>query len=99
MAPPGRCGPSSSILLEAHSLLLSKDVQNFFISGIIWRPIKSGMVEFLPIQRAIAETLNSVHFLLTEVGHGLDARSIETVASLLPNGGFDLHTPNEHAAK
>ncbi|KAF8901502.1 acyl-CoA dehydrogenase NM domain-like protein [Gymnopilus junonius] len=41
----------------------------------------------------------TIHFLLTELGHGLDARSIETVAEWIPGGGFDLHTPNDQAAK
>lgn len=40
-----------------------------------------------------------IHFLLTELGHGLDARNIETVAKFMPGSGFDLHTPNENAAK
>lgn len=38
-------------------------------------------------------------YMLTEVGHGLDARNLETTATLLPNGDFDLHTPNSNAAK
>ncbi|KAF4618229.1 hypothetical protein D9613_011551 [Agrocybe pediades] len=41
----------------------------------------------------------SIHFLLTELGHGLDARSLETTAKHIPGKGFDLHTPNENAAK
>ncbi|KAE8326404.1 hypothetical protein BDV39DRAFT_193685 [Aspergillus sergii] len=41
----------------------------------------------------------SGQFLLTEVGHGLDAQAIETVATLLPDGAFDLHTPSPDAAK
>ncbi|KAJ7453159.1 hypothetical protein FB451DRAFT_1281868 [Mycena latifolia] len=39
------------------------------------------------------------HYCLTEVAHGLDAINIETTATLLPDGGFDLHTPNPGAAK
>ncbi|KAH6847171.1 hypothetical protein B0I37DRAFT_341176 [Chaetomium sp. MPI-CAGE-AT-0009] len=38
-------------------------------------------------------------FMLTEVGHGLDARNLETTATLQPDGSFDLHTPNDAAAK
>ena len=38
-------------------------------------------------------------FLLSEVGHGLDAPNLETTATLLPNGEFDLHTPRPAAAK
>src|SRR5438105_1169123 len=38
-------------------------------------------------------------FMLTEIGHGLDARNLETMATLLPDGDFDLHTPRVAAAK
>lgn len=38
-------------------------------------------------------------FMLTEVGHGLDARNLETTATLQADGSFDLHTPNDAAAK
>lgn len=37
--------------------------------------------------------------MLTELGHGLDARNLETTATLLPNDGFELHTPSPNAAK
>ncbi|KAJ6788066.1 hypothetical protein PWT90_02513 [Aphanocladium album] len=38
-------------------------------------------------------------FLLTEFGHGLDVKNMETTATLLPDGSFDLHTPSPAAAK
>ncbi|KAI1145319.1 acyl-CoA dehydrogenase/oxidase [Nemania diffusa] len=38
-------------------------------------------------------------FLLTEIGRGLDARNLETTATLQSDGSFDLHTPNSSAAK
>ncbi|KAI0844945.1 putative acyl-CoA oxidase [Daldinia vernicosa] len=38
-------------------------------------------------------------YLLTEIGHGLDARNLETTATLKPDGSFELHTPNKAAAK
>ncbi|KAJ9218775.1 hypothetical protein DTO027B5_8754 [Paecilomyces variotii] len=41
----------------------------------------------------------SAQFLLTEIGHGLDAANLETRATLLPNGEFDFHTPTANAAK
>ncbi|KAJ5614696.1 acyl-CoA dehydrogenase/oxidase, partial [Penicillium herquei] len=41
----------------------------------------------------------SAQFLLTEIGHGLDAKNLETTATMLPDGGFDLHSPNMGAAK
>lgn len=37
--------------------------------------------------------------MLTELGHGLDAKNLQTVATALPDGGFDLHTPTPDAAK
>lgn len=37
--------------------------------------------------------------MLTEIGHGLDARNLQTKCTLLPNGDFDLHTPSSSAAK
>ncbi|KAF5725245.1 acyl-coenzyme A oxidase 4 [Fusarium mundagurra] len=38
-------------------------------------------------------------FMLTEVAHGLDARNLETIATLLPDGSYDLDTPHAGAAK
>jgi alkylation response protein AidB-like acyl-CoA dehydrogenase len=38
-------------------------------------------------------------FMLTEVAHGLDARNLETTATLLPDGSYDLDTPHAGAAK
>lgn len=37
--------------------------------------------------------------MLTEVGHGLNARNLETTATALSDGTFELHTPSERAAK
>jgi alkylation response protein AidB-like acyl-CoA dehydrogenase len=37
--------------------------------------------------------------MLTEVGHGLDARNLETTATLLLDGGFELHSHSWAAAK
>ncbi|KAF9257267.1 acyl-CoA oxidase [Marasmius fiardii PR-910] len=41
----------------------------------------------------------SAQFMLTEVGHGLDAANLETTATLLRDGSFDLHTPHSGAEK
>ncbi|KAF9443135.1 acyl-CoA dehydrogenase NM domain-like protein [Macrolepiota fuliginosa MF-IS2] len=38
-------------------------------------------------------------YCLTELGHGLDVINMETRATLLPDGSFELHTPNDLAAK
>lgn len=37
--------------------------------------------------------------MLTEVNHGLDARNIQTTATILPDGNIDLHTPSPNDAK
>ncbi|KAJ5930541.1 acyl-CoA oxidase [Penicillium verhagenii] len=50
------------------------------------------------IEKALRVDISS-QFMLTELGHGLDARNLETTATLLPNGGFELHTPTPNAAK
>ncbi|KAJ6494960.1 hypothetical protein DFH09DRAFT_1052742 [Mycena vulgaris] len=41
----------------------------------------------------------TAHYMLTEVGHGLDSQNIETTAELLADGSFEIHTPNPRAAK
>ncbi|KAH7908513.1 acyl-CoA dehydrogenase NM domain-like protein [Hygrophoropsis aurantiaca] len=41
----------------------------------------------------------SGQFCLTELDHGLDAINIETTATLLEDGGFELHTPHFGASK
>ncbi|KAL9471057.1 hypothetical protein ACSS6W_008998 [Trichoderma asperelloides] len=41
----------------------------------------------------------SAAFMLTEVGHGLDAKNLETEVRLQPDGSFILHTPRPDAAK
>ena len=38
-------------------------------------------------------------YCLTEIGHGLDVIHMETTATLLQDGFFDLHTPVRRAAK
>ena len=32
-------------------------------------------------------------FMLIEIGHRLNVRNLETIATLLPSGEFDLYTP------
>ncbi|KAF7169071.1 hypothetical protein CNMCM5623_001903 [Aspergillus felis] len=58
------------------------------------------------LQRALSFEISAdskerlrAQFMLTEIGHGLDARNLETTATLLPDGGFELHSPSWAAAK
>ncbi|PWY90684.1 acyl-CoA dehydrogenase NM domain-like protein [Aspergillus heteromorphus CBS 117.55] len=70
---------------------------NLFIGTVA--PFAASRPDLLPIlQRALKFDV-SAQFMLTEVGHGLDARNLETTATLLPNGGFELHSPSPAAAK
>ncbi|KAJ6613726.1 acyl-CoA dehydrogenase NM domain-like protein [Mycena sp. CBHHK59/15] len=58
--------------------------------------------EHSPIRRVMDDILAFnvlAHYCLTEVAHGLDAINIETTATALPDGSFELHTPNPGAAK
>ncbi|KAH8989801.1 acyl-CoA dehydrogenase NM domain-like protein [Lactarius hatsudake] len=64
------------------------------------------LATYLPEQPGLAPLIQRVldfevsgQYCLTELGHGLDIIHLETTATLLPNGGFDLHTPLERAAK
>lgn len=41
----------------------------------------------------------SGQYCLTELAHGINAMHLETTATLMSNGRFDLHTPNEGAGK
>ncbi|KAG9249965.1 uncharacterized protein F5Z01DRAFT_745808 [Emericellopsis atlantica] len=38
-------------------------------------------------------------FMLTEIGHGLDARNLETTATMRQDGSFTLHSPSSSSAK
>ncbi|KAL4970661.1 putative acyl-CoA oxidase [Aspergillus stella-maris] len=70
---------------------------NLFIGTVL--PYAASRPELLPLlHRALAFEI-SAQFMLTEIGHGLDARNLETTATLLPNGDFDLHSPSAAAAK
>jgi acyl-CoA oxidase len=53
----------------------------------------------IPNQSGQIAILHSGQYCLTEVGHGLDVLHLETTATLLRDGSFDLHTPVKRAAK
>ncbi|KAI9452338.1 acyl-CoA dehydrogenase NM domain-like protein [Russula earlei] len=64
------------------------------------------LATYLPEQPSLAPLLQRVldfqvsgQYCLTEIGHGLDVIHLETTATLLPDGCFDLHTPIPRAAK
>ncbi|KZT00998.1 acyl-CoA dehydrogenase NM domain-like protein [Laetiporus sulphureus 93-53] len=55
--------------------------------------------ELRPLMDQVMKFDVSAQYLLTEQAHGLDAPNLETTATLLPNGEFDLHTPHDGARK
>ncbi|OBZ73615.1 Acyl-coenzyme A oxidase 2, peroxisomal [Grifola frondosa] len=62
-------------------------------------PFAEQRPDLRPLMNDIMKFNVSAQYLLTEVAHGLDAPNLETTATLLPSGEFDLHTPNEGARK
>ncbi|KAI1741688.1 hypothetical protein F4680DRAFT_57976 [Xylaria scruposa] len=55
--------------------------------------------DLLPLLQALEQFEICGEFLLTELGHGLDVRNLETTATYQADGSFVLHTPNRRAAK
>lgn len=73
---------------------------------IHWNLCIGTLASYVPYQPHLAPLLQKLikfdlcgEFMLTEIGHGLDARNLETTATLQPDGSFDLHTPRPSAAK
>ncbi|KAH7311388.1 hypothetical protein B0I35DRAFT_357141 [Stachybotrys elegans] len=55
--------------------------------------------DLLPLVEDLLAFKATGEYMLTEIGHGLDARNLETTATLMDDGSFDLHTPHQGAAK
>ncbi|RDA93690.1 hypothetical protein CP533_4874 [Ophiocordyceps camponoti-saundersi (nom. inval.)] len=81
--------------LAAFSLLT---IQYNLMGGTLLRYIDD-RPEHQPLLEKVFNFDVSAQFMLTELGHGLDAKSLETTATYLPGEGFDLHTPHLQAAK
>ncbi|KAJ3557101.1 hypothetical protein NM688_g1654 [Phlebia brevispora] len=73
-------------------------IQVNLVSGTIARHVKN-RPELLPLVEDLLRYRKHGQFLLTEVGHGLDIASLETTATLLPDGDFIINTPTPSAAK
>ncbi|RSL42512.1 hypothetical protein CEP54_015459 [Fusarium duplospermum] len=87
-------------------LIAARDMTAFIIATIHVNLFLGTLGPFIRERPDIAGLLEKLlnfdicgQFMLTEVGHGLDARSLETRATLQADGSFDLHTPNPRAAK
>ncbi|KAL2844255.1 acyl-CoA dehydrogenase NM domain-like protein [Aspergillus pseudodeflectus] len=82
------------------------DIAAFSLVTIQCNLVAGTLAPFIPEhpehQSLLDRILNfdvNAQFLLTELGHGLDAKHLETTATLLADGSFVLHTPHANAAK
>ncbi|RDA87725.1 hypothetical protein CP532_1789 [Ophiocordyceps camponoti-leonardi (nom. inval.)] len=89
------CDNICALDLAAFSLLT---IQYNLMAGTLLRYIDE-RPEYKPLLERILDFDVSAQYMLTELGHGLDAKSLETTATHLPGNGFDLHTPHLQAAK
>jgi alkylation response protein AidB-like acyl-CoA dehydrogenase len=87
-------------------LALTPDSGAWTILTIHWNLCMGTISSFLSERPDLVPLLQSLEcfdtcgeFLLTELGHGLDVRNIETTAIHQVDGSFVLHTPNIRAAK
>lgn len=96
----------SATIAKHHTDIVTADSASHTILTIHWNLCMGTIGMFAKsrpdLQKLLAE-LEAFNicgeFMLTEIGHGLDARSLETSATMLADGSFDLHTPTFAAAK
>lgn len=61
--------------------------------------VEEGREDLRQVVQDMLEFKTIGQFCLTEVGHGLDAYNLETTATLLEDGTFELNTPSSDASK
>ncbi|KAL6897687.1 hypothetical protein GGI43DRAFT_424034 [Trichoderma evansii] len=79
----------------SHALL---SIQHNLVAGTL-APYAKDSRRVQELLEKILDFEVSTAFMLTEVGHGLDAKNLETEVRLQPDGSFILHTPRPDAAK
>lgn len=101
-SPPSSFGRSGAYFILAFTL----DSGAWTILTIHWNLCMGTISSFLPERPDLLPLLKALErfdvcgeFLLTELGHGLDARNLETTATLQSDGSFVLDTPHPGAAK
>ena len=89
-----------------HVVIFTRDISAFVLVEIHFNLCISTISSFTKSRPDLSSLLTNLlnfkvysAFMLIEIGHGLDARNLETTATLLPSGEFDLHTPTQEAAK
>ncbi|KAI0594849.1 hypothetical protein F4775DRAFT_595859 [Biscogniauxia sp. FL1348] len=88
------------------NILCARDMATVVILTIHWNLCIGTIGKYARSRPDLAPLLKKLEkfdacgeYLLTEAGHGLDARNLETTATLQPDGSIDLHTPSPAAAK
>ncbi|EIN13055.1 hypothetical protein PUNSTDRAFT_131278 [Punctularia strigosozonata HHB-11173 SS5] len=81
--------PAAAILLTIQYNLCLGTLSRYVPSRSDLRPMAESLLKY--------ETIGQ--FCLTEIGHGLDAFNLGTIATSLPDGSFELHSPTSQNAK
>ncbi|KAI1486748.1 hypothetical protein F5X96DRAFT_215689 [Biscogniauxia mediterranea] len=88
------------------NILCARDMATVVILTIHWNLCIGTIGKYARSRPDLAPLLKKLEkfdacgeYLLTEAGHGLDARNLETTATLQADGSIDLHTPSPAAAK
>ncbi|KAI0485119.1 acyl-CoA dehydrogenase/oxidase [Xylariaceae sp. FL0804] len=91
---------------DFHRHAFSLDSGAWTILTIHWNLCMGTISSFLPARPDLLPLLQALErfdtcgeFLLTELGHGLDVRNLETTVTRQADGSFVLHTPSPRAAK
>lgn len=91
---------------DFHRHAFTPDSGAWTILTIHWNLCMGTISQYLPERPDLLPLLQSLErfdtcgeFLLTELGHGLDARNLETTATRQADGSFVLNTPNAASAK
>ncbi|KAF8882699.1 hypothetical protein BD779DRAFT_1472828 [Infundibulicybe gibba] len=95
--------------LHSDPLLSTFDGAAATLLTIQYNLVAGTLAQYLPSRKDLASLIDDLlqykvmclsgQFCLTELGHGLDARNLETTATLLPSEEFIIHTPTHRASK
>ncbi|KAF8882696.1 acyl-CoA dehydrogenase NM domain-like protein [Infundibulicybe gibba] len=86
--------------------LLTFDGAAATLLTIQYNLVAGTLAQYLPSRNDLTPLVDDLlrykiigQFCLTELDHGLDARNLETTATLLPSGEFTIHTSTPRASK
>ena len=90
----------------ADKVIAARDMSAWVITSIHTNLCLGTLSRFADVRPDIMEICQQLlsfevcgEYMLTEIGHGLDARNLETTATVQPDGSFRLHSPNESSSK